>query len=124
MYKIYAKTNDSGQVTDIKTQEWAGDDWHEIGETENRLHQQPITNDRGSYLYEIIDGELVERDTSADDDIAEKLSVLTSLDYVMPRQLEDIIDSMTATQRGKIAQQTLEKYEAKKAARKEYLDVL
>jgi len=123
-YKIYAKTNDLGQVTDIKTQDFAGDDWAEIGETKNRLYRQQTINEHGNYIYELKDGKLVERDTSADDMRAIKLQELAALDSTMPRQLEDVIDSMTDTQRKKIATPTLEKYNAKKQARKEYTDAI
>jgi len=77
MYKLFAKTNEQNQIIDIKTNDTVigieeQEGWTEIGEYPDRFYNEPIKNERGSYLYELVDGEKVERDTSDDDTSTER----------------------------------------------------
>ena len=65
MYKLYAKTNEQNVITQILTEAFVKDpdNWHEIGEQESRHYHEPIQNNHGIYLYEVVNGEKVLRET-------------------------------------------------------------
>jgi len=68
MYKKLVKIDDQNRIIAATTSDFAsGDEWQEVGEQDSRHWHPTITNDHGNYLYELSDGEMVERDTTSED---------------------------------------------------------
>ena len=126
MHKLFAKLNEQKHILSIYTDDFLRDTtgWVEIGEQEDRHYHQPLYSDDGIVLYELIDGKKTARpplDIDAEQAINSAAASLAATDATMPRYVEDIIDTMTDTQRAKLATVTKNNYEHKKNIRASYL---
>ena len=95
-YKKLVKTDGQGRVVQISTTAFNDEKgWQVVGEQESRHWHLDITDDDGLYKYEIIDGELVERDTTAEkvalvkERLREAINIRTSAEIALGCPYED-----------------------------------
>ena len=60
---------------------------------------------------------VIEREYTQEEKYTKWQAEISATDQYMPRQLEDVIDALSASVRSKIAKETLDKYENKKLIR-------
>ena len=126
MHKLFAKLNEKNHILSIYTDDFLRDTtgWIEIGEQEDRHYHESLQNDDGIAIYQLKDGKKTARpplDIDAEQAINNAAASLAATDATMPRYVEDIIDTMTDTQRAKLAAVTKANYENKKNIRASYL---
>jgi hypothetical protein len=115
LYKHYAKADENGNVNNYFCDKFEEpkDASYFVGEytTKHVRQVHTLQNKDGIYLHKINEGKVVQKnEATIADELLEKqaLNSLTALDSTMPRVLEDVIDALSDTVRGKIAKETLD----------------
>lgn len=93
-------------------------------EDNDRQPKKELLNSDGIYIYKKDNDKIIAKEPgeiAAEKIIKDSLDGLTTAKNKLPEIYEDIIDSMTTTQRNKIAQRTLDKYNDVKTKRVAYL---
>lgn len=115
LHKHLIVTDENGTIIKSGTPDFIKDpEAIVVGESiRRRWRLNDLINENGVYAKEYKDSEIIDRDTTADDNEAIKQKVVVQMDPVS----YDIIKSMSTTQRDKLSTETKEKYNSIEAVK-------
>jgi len=105
MYKLFAKTDQDGNIIKIRTHNIGDEGWTEIGTQEDRHVKIALTDSEGVYKYKLVNGQKVDKTTTAINKDKLKILKLKAVQQIKKKTRDLAIAQIMET--FKAAEQTL-----------------